>query len=75
MTTVDRDTYCPYCDSKILPGKSVIGVDHEDPFRSLWHTECRSIWWNKQDKQDHVDALAKAMESHPRLTLPIKRFR
>jgi hypothetical protein len=43
-----KDTYCPYCDSRIVPGQSVVGVDDENPDNTLWHTRCREMWQHDQ---------------------------
>jgi hypothetical protein len=52
----ERYVYCPYCDSRVMPGQAVVHVDDEDPWRELWHTRCREMW-------DGDQRLAKAMDS------------
>lgn len=49
-------TFCPYCDSRILPGQAVVGVKDEDPARMLWHTRCREMW-------EYDEKLAESMRN------------
>jgi len=51
----ERYTFCPGCDSRILPGQDVVGVDDPDPDRCLWHRRCRSI-------KEYDDRLARKMK-------------
>ena len=36
-----RQVVCPGCGQAVLPGDSVVHVDDDDPWKCLWHSECR----------------------------------
>lgn len=54
-------TYCPGCDSRILPGQAVVSVGDEDPDRDLWHVGCRKIWEYDEMLGAKMDAATKAL--------------
>lgn len=54
----DRFTFCPGCDSRIVPGQEVVGVPADDGSETgdseLWHVGCRKTW-------EYDQGLAKTM--------------
>lgn len=46
--TDEKFTFCPGCDSRIVPGQDVVGVSEIDGSESgdstLWHAGCRKTW-------------------------------
>lgn len=37
-----RYAVCPGCGFRVNPGQSVVHVDDDDPWKCLWHRDCRA---------------------------------
>jgi len=51
----DRETYCPGCNGRVMPGQSVVSIgapqiELDDPSQDLWHQGCRdrAVAWQSR---------------------------